>query len=71
ENLRKQSPGSNGEIGLTEAVQEHIMEGRKYFAVQLTNGARRRDIGSWDTYLHAVVDYAQADIEYNSQGVDS
>lgn len=68
--LRSSRLEANGEIGLTEAVQSQISQGRKYFGVKLNESERRRDIGSWDTYLEAVVDYATADPEYPKHGAN-
>lgn len=58
--LRDASPGPDGEIGLTEALQRVIDGGGRVLAVPLAPGERRHDIGSVDGYVATFLHYALA-----------
>jgi UTP--glucose-1-phosphate uridylyltransferase len=51
--IEKTTPDSKGEVGLSQAVDRALLDGREAWAVPLKPDERRLDIGSWDTYLAA------------------
>ena len=53
--LRRVRPGANGEIQLTDAIDDRAREGR---VMALLNRGRRYDCGSKSGYLEAIVDQA-------------
>lgn len=53
--LRRVRPGANGEIQLTDAIDDRAREGR---VMALLNRGRRYDFGSKSGYLEAIVDQA-------------
>lgn len=59
--LERIEPGKGGEIQLTDAVRLLIHEGRKVYGVRLRNGERRYDIGNFESYFRAFVEFALAD----------
>ena len=52
--LEKTPPGLDGEIQLTDAIQQLITEGFKVNAVKLRNNETRLDVGTPETYWHAI-----------------
>ncbi|MFO1501529.1 MAG: UTP--glucose-1-phosphate uridylyltransferase [Verrucomicrobiota bacterium] len=62
--LERTSPGKGGEIQLTDAIRLLIQEGGKVFGVRLKKGERRFDIGNYDAYFRAFVEFALADEKY-------
>jgi dTDP-glucose pyrophosphorylase len=52
--LEKTQPGLGGEIQLTDAIQQLINDGFKVQAVKLRNNEMRLDVGTPETYWHAV-----------------
>lgn len=54
-------PGKSGEIQLTDAIRLLIREGRKVYGMRLRPHERRFDIGNFDTYFRAFVEFAFAD----------
>lgn len=61
EHLRSLPPGKNGEIQLTDAIQRLIESGRKVLGVRLTSGERRFDIGNYESYFEAFLEFALTD----------
>jgi UTP--glucose-1-phosphate uridylyltransferase len=61
--LRRARPGADGEVNLTDSVREAVRNGAALWAAPLQRGERRRDIGGWETYLTAAVEYAMMDPE--------
>ena len=59
--LVKTRPGKGGEIQLTDAIRLMIQAGGKVLGVQLGGGERRYDIGNFDSYFQAFVEFALAD----------
>jgi UTP--glucose-1-phosphate uridylyltransferase len=57
-------PGKGGEIQLTDALRLIIQEGGRVFGVQLRKGERRFDIGNYDAYFRAFMEFALADEKY-------
>ena len=62
--LDKTPPGKDGEIQLTDAIRMLIQQGRKVLGVRLANGQTRFDIGNFESYFQAFVDFALADPLY-------
>jgi len=52
--LEKTPPGLGGEIQLTDAIQQLINEGFKVNAVKMQNNETRLDVGTPETYWHAI-----------------
>jgi UTP--glucose-1-phosphate uridylyltransferase len=59
--LEKTQPGKGGEIQLTDAIRALIRQGGKAYGVRLTGGERRYDIGNFDAYFQAFVEFALSD----------
>ncbi|MBN2291197.1 MAG: UTP--glucose-1-phosphate uridylyltransferase, partial [Pirellulales bacterium] len=57
-------PGKGGEIQLTDAIRMLIQQGRKVLGVRLAEGQTRFDIGNFEAYFRAFVDFALADEQY-------
>ncbi len=62
--LEKTLPGKGGEIQLTDAIRALIQQGRKVLGVRLAGGQTRFDIGNFEAYFQAFVDFALADPLY-------
>ena len=63
--LERTEPGKGGEIQLTDAIKLLIEEGEKVYGVRL-QGERRYDIGNFESYFQAFVEFALADEKYGS-----
>jgi UTP--glucose-1-phosphate uridylyltransferase len=59
--LGRMEPGPNGELGLTEALQEVIADGGTVIAVPLAPGERRHDIGTIEGYCAVFLEHALRD----------
>ncbi len=59
--IQHTTPGKGGEIQLTDAIRLVIQNGGHVFGVRLREGERRFDIGNFDTYFRAFVEFALAD----------
>lgn len=59
--LERTRPGKGGEIQLTDAIRLMIREGGRVLGVRLRPGERRFDIGNYDAYFRAFVEFALAD----------
>jgi UTP--glucose-1-phosphate uridylyltransferase len=59
--LERIEPGKGGEIQLTDAIRLLIQEGKKVYGVRLRSTERRYDIGSFDSYFRAFVEFALTD----------
>jgi UTP--glucose-1-phosphate uridylyltransferase len=62
--LERTRPGKGGEIQLTDAIRLMIHEGARVLGVRLRAGERRFDIGNYDAYFRAFVEFALADEKY-------
>jgi UTP--glucose-1-phosphate uridylyltransferase len=62
--LQRTAPGKGGEIQLTDAIRMMIQEGGKVFGVQLRKGEQRFDIGNFNAYFRAFIEFALADEKY-------
>lgn len=59
--LARTQPGKGGEIQLTDAIKAMIKNGGKVLGVRLAAGEQRYDIGNFDSYFQAFVEFALAD----------
>jgi dTDP-glucose pyrophosphorylase len=64
ERIRRQPPGPNGEIGVTEAVARLLSDGGRVVAVPLLPDERRCDVGNWASLLTAQALAAVWDTEH-------
>jgi UTP--glucose-1-phosphate uridylyltransferase len=62
--LHETKPGKGGEIQLTDAIRLLIRRGEKVVGVKLPAGERRYDIGNFESYFRAFIDFALFDPEY-------
>lgn len=63
--LRRTPPGKGSEIQLTDAIRLLLQEGGTVYGVTL-QGERRYDIGNFDSYFRAFVEFALADKKYGT-----
>ncbi len=61
EALERTKPGKNGEIQLTDAVRLILKQGGRAYGVRLRLDERRYDIGNFQSYFRAFVEFALAD----------
>jgi UTP--glucose-1-phosphate uridylyltransferase len=64
--LSRTTPGKGGEIQLTDAIRTVIRNGGKAYGVRLRSDERRYDIGNFDSYFQAFVEFALADPRYGA-----
>ncbi len=64
EAIRRTAPDRNGELQLTDAIRLLLQLGQKVRAVRLRAGERRYDIGNFESYFKAFIDFALADDKY-------
>lgn len=62
--LAKTQPGKGGEIQLTDAIRTLIHQGGKVIGIRLGKNEQRYDIGNFESYYTAFVDFALADPKY-------
>jgi UTP--glucose-1-phosphate uridylyltransferase len=62
--LTRIKPGKGGEIQLTDAVRLLLQEGHKVYGISLGPNEERYDIGNFESYFRAFVDFALADERY-------
>ncbi len=62
--LQRTSPGKGGEIQLTDAIRIAIREGGPVYGMCLSEAERRFDVGNFDSYFRAFVEFALADEKY-------
>ena len=65
--LRKTEPGKGGEIQLTDAIRALIRDGGRVMGVRLPAGQPRFDIGNFESYFQAFVEFALADPGHGRQ----
>jgi UTP--glucose-1-phosphate uridylyltransferase len=64
--LSRTRRGKGGEIQLTDAIRALIRAGGRAFGVRLRPGERRYDIGNFDAYFEAFVEFALADPKFGA-----
>jgi UTP--glucose-1-phosphate uridylyltransferase len=62
--LEQTPPGKGGEIQLTDAIRLLIRQGGKVLGMRLGEGERRFDIGNFESYFRAFIEFALADPRY-------
>jgi UTP--glucose-1-phosphate uridylyltransferase len=66
DHLADTPPGKGGEIQLTDAIRAWIKTGGRILGMRLAPGERRFDIGNFESYFRAFVEFASADPRYGS-----
>jgi UTP--glucose-1-phosphate uridylyltransferase len=66
DHLATTKPGKGGEIQLTDAIRAMIRAGGKVLGVRLPPGEVRYDIGNFESYYAAFVEFALADPKYGA-----
>ncbi|MFC1551099.1 UTP--glucose-1-phosphate uridylyltransferase [Candidatus Latescibacterota bacterium] len=64
EALKKTPPGARGELEITDAMNTLIKMGHKVVGVKLRKNETRYDVGNFESYFKAFLDYALEDVEY-------
>ncbi len=64
--IRRTHPGQGGEIQLTDAIRLVLRDGGPVFGICLRGEERRYDIGNFDTYFRAFVEFALADEKHGA-----
>lgn len=62
--LNRTTPGKGGEIQLTDAIKIMIEDGAKVCGVRLNRDERRYDIGNFESYFRAFIEFALADEKF-------
>lgn len=61
EALRRTKPGKGGEIQITDAIRLLVQEGYPVYGIRLRSDEQRYDIGNFQSYFQAFVEFALAD----------
>jgi UTP--glucose-1-phosphate uridylyltransferase len=64
EAISRTAPDRNGELQLTDSIRLLLHLGHRVRAVRLRPGQRRYDIGNFESYFRAFIDFALADEKY-------
>jgi UTP--glucose-1-phosphate uridylyltransferase len=64
EALRRTLPDRKGEIQLTDAIKLLIQMGERVYAWPLDPGQQRYDVGNFESYFRAFIDFAVSDERY-------
>jgi UTP--glucose-1-phosphate uridylyltransferase len=64
EAIRRTYPDSSGELQITDSIRLLIRMGKRVRAVRLRDGQRRYDIGNFESYFKAFIDFAASDEKY-------
>src|SRR5512139_1057465 len=64
--IKRTKPGKGGEIQLTDAIRLILQEGGKVYGIRLSDDERRFDIGNFDAYFRAFVEFALADEKHGA-----
>ncbi len=65
--LKITKPGKNNEIQLTDAIQAMIADGKKVYGVRVTPEEHRFDIGNFESYFSAFLEFALNDPDYGEE----
>ena len=64
EAIRRTAPDRNGDVQLTDSIRLLLHMGHQVRAMRLRPGERRYDIGNFESYFKAFIDFALADEKY-------
>jgi UTP--glucose-1-phosphate uridylyltransferase len=64
--IRHTQPGKGGEIQLTDAIRLLMQNGGKTFGIRLNGNEKRYDIGNFESYFNAFIEFALADEKYGN-----
>ncbi|HTP08936.1 MAG TPA: UTP--glucose-1-phosphate uridylyltransferase [Anaerolineae bacterium] len=64
--IKRTKPGKGGEIQLTDAIRLILQDGGKVYGIRLSDDERRFDIGNFEAYFHAFVEFALADEKHGA-----
>ncbi len=64
EALKRTPAGKKGELEITDAMNTLIKMGKKVIGIKLRKDEHRYDIGSFESYFKAFLDFALEDLEY-------
>jgi len=64
EALEQTTPGKGGEIQLTDAISHVLRNGGIGYGIKLNQGEQRYDIGNFESYFQAFIEFALADPDY-------
>ncbi len=64
--IKRTKPGKGGEIQLTDAIRLILQDGGKVYGLRLSDEERRFDIGNFDAYFRAFVEFALADEKHGA-----
>jgi UTP--glucose-1-phosphate uridylyltransferase len=64
--IKRTKPGKGGEIQLTDAIRLIVQGGGRVFGMSLRDNERRYDIGNFDSYFQAFVEFALADSKHGA-----
>ena len=62
--IRRTAPDRNGEVQLTDSIRLLLQLGHRVGVMRLREGERRYDIGNFESYFRAFIDFALADEKY-------
>ena len=62
--INRTVPDRNGELQLTDSIRLLMQLGHRVRAIRLGAGERRYDIGNFESYFKAFIDFAIADEKY-------
>jgi len=64
--IRRIQPGKGGEVQITDAIRLVMREGGRVYGVRLRGNERRYDIGNFQAYFRAFVEFALQDTQEGS-----
>ncbi len=64
--LKRTPPSKGGEIQLTDAIRLILQEGGQVYGIRLSDEERRFDIGNFEAYFRAFVEFALADEKHGA-----
>ncbi len=64
--IKNTLPGKGGEIQLTDAIRLIVKNGGRVYGMKLVGAERRFDIGNFDSYFRAFVEFALADEKHGA-----
>ncbi|MFP3897046.1 MAG: UTP--glucose-1-phosphate uridylyltransferase [Anaerolineales bacterium] len=64
EAIERTAPDQRGELQLTDSIKHLLQLGHRVRAIPLRPGERRYDIGNFESYFRAFIDFAIADEKY-------